>query len=327
MDLRLLLAANLNYVVDCTRWNMVTSLESLGWRSEVDEVEAFKLDVMDSYTDNDVKDAIFRTKEKRRDAWKRAGISHISSSHLGTASSSLAKWFMSYIKNVKTESNPSMTRGKVVEHAIFLKVMGIEESIDECVIIAKRRFQRELLLNGHAMKLMLKEFENLEPMIRNGIDFFEKMGKPDLVFDKSKDEFIQPEIQLKLDKVECDCLGYMDAVYREKKLIIDLKTSVRSANSLTRDWRRQGALYAAGNPNYSMSFLVVTTKDVHLIEQTKEEIADGLNEATLIAQTIQRFLMLREDPEKLAELIVPDFTSFKMQEPVYQKLGREIWGF
>ena len=299
-------------------------LHRMGSRWEMDIEERMKLDQLDRITDEAVAGAIYRTKLK---AWKRAGIDHVSNNHLETAATSFAKWYMSYIKGIKTESNPAMERGTQVEHAIFLNIMGIVKDVDECVRIAKNRFSQNLMLGASKLASIAKEAENLEPMIKSGIEFLAPYGKPKLEFIENKQEFTQPEASIKLDEVVVPCVGKMDALYPDQKLIGDLKTSARAVNGLTRSWQRQGAIYATSNPGYAMTFFVITPKGVSRIDQTEEEIKDGLNEATLIAQTVQRWLLLKEQPHQLAEIIIPDFSSFKMQDPEYQEAGHEIWGF
>lgn len=299
-------------------------LNRIGARWEMDIEERMKLDQLDRITDDAIAGAIYRTKLK---AWKRAGIDHVSPSHLETASTSFAKWYMHYIKKIDTETNPAMERGTQVEHAIFLNIMGIVKDVDECVRIAKVRFQKKLALTRSAMSTINKEKANLEPMIKSGIEFLKPYGIPKLQYVEKAGEFIQPSIDYKLDQLAVNCVGNMDAFYEQDKKIVDVKTSARSVNGLLRSWRRQGAIYASANPSYSMEFVVITPKGVTSIKQTDEEIKDGLNEATLIAQTVQRWLLLKEQPHQLAEIIIPDFSSFKMQDPEYQEAGHEIWGF
>ncbi len=299
-------------------------LNRIGSRWEMDIEERMKLDQLDRITDEAIAGAIYRTKLK---AWKRAGIDHVSPSHLETASTSFAKWYMHYIKKIDTETNPAMERGKQVEHAIFLNIMGVVEDVDECVRIAKVRFQKKLALTRSAMSTINKEEANLEPMIKSGIEFLKPYGIPKLQYVEKAGEFIQPSIGYKLDQLAVNCVGNMDAFYERDKKIVDVKTSARSVNGLLRSWRRQGAIYASANPGYSMEFVVITPKGVTSIKETEEEIKDGLNEATLIAQTVQRWLLLKEQPHQLAEIIIPDFSSFKMQDPEYQEAGHEIWGF
>lgn len=299
-------------------------LNRMGARWEMDIEERMKLDQLDTITDEAIAGAIYRTKLK---AWKRAGIDHVSPSHLETASTSFAKWYMQYIKKIKTDTNPAMERGKQVEHAIFLNIMGIVKDVDECVRIAKKRFSDELMLGPSKLASIAKEAANLEPMIKSGIEFLKPYGIPKLQYVEKAGEFIQPSIDYKLDQLAVNCIGNMDAFYEPDMKIVDVKTSAKSVNGLLRSWRRQGALYASANPGYSMEFVVITPKGVTSIQQTDEEIKDGLNEATLIAQTVQRWLLLKEQPHQLAEIIIPDFSSFKMQDPEYQEAGHEIWGF
>ncbi len=195
----------------------------------------------------------------RSDAWRKlAGWdNHISPSHINSAIRSLPAWYLERVVGIKTDSSAAAERGKAAEHGICLHITGAVKDLDDAVRIAQKRF-RKFLLDANSLNAFTREYEYLDEMIRSGVDALKHLGKPDLTIVKG--EFVQPCVSARLTEVEPPCIGKLDALYRDKKKIVDIKTSAKAVRGLKSEWRRQGAFYAHACPDHEMWFCVITPK-------------------------------------------------------------------
>jgi len=288
----------------------------------VDAEERFKLEMQEHITDRCVEGAIYRTRMK---GWQKLAKweDHISPSHINSAIRSLPSWYLERVVGVQTDSSDEMERGKAAEHGICLYLTGAVKDLDDAVRMAQNRFSK-FILDTKRLNIFAREREYLDAMIRAGVDALAPLGRLDL---KMVDgEFVQPLVSARLAEVAPDCIGKLDAIYREKNKIVDIKTSAKAVRGLKSEWRRQGAFYAHACPEHEMWFCVITPKGAEMIQQTPDELESGLAELTRAAQQIQNLLNIYEDPIDLAKIIIPDFSSFTLNDPKLQDAARDTWG-
>ena len=288
----------------------------------IDAEERFKLEMQERITDKCVEGAIYRSRMK---GWQKLAKweDHISPSHINSAIRSLPAWYLERVVGVKTDSSAAAERGKAAEHGICLYITGAVKDLDDAVRMAQKRFST-FILDTRGLNAFAREYEYLDAMIRAGVDTLAYLGRPDLKMVGG--EFLQPEISAYLDEVAPRCIGKLDAPYWKKKIIVDIKTSAKAVRGLKSEWRRQGAFYAHACPEHEMWFCVITPKGAEMIQQTPDELESGLAELTRAAQQIQNLLNTYDDPIDLAKIIIPDFSSFTLNDPKLQDAARETWG-
>ena len=288
----------------------------------VDAEERFKLEMQERITDRCVEGAIYRTRMK---GWRKLAKweNHISPSHINSAIRSLPSWYLERVVGIQTDSSAAAERGKAAEHGICLYITGAVKDLDDAVRMAQKRFSK-FILDTKGLNAFAREYEYLDAMIRAGVDTLAYLGRPDLKMVEG--EFVQPLVSARLAEVAPDCIGYIDALYRDKKKIVDIKTSAKAVRQLKSEWRRQGAFYANACPDYEMWFCVITPKGAEMIQQTPDELESGLAELTRAAQQIQNLLLTYEDPIDLRKIIIPDFSSFTLNDPKLQDAARDTWG-
>lgn len=106
--------------------------------------------------------------------------------------------------------------------------------------------------------------------------------------------------------------------------VVDLKTQLRLASSISAGHARQVALYSKAT-NKPASLLYATPKAAALYQL--DEPAKHFDALVKIGQSLVRFLNVSSDPQELAGLISPNFESFYWSDPVTRAAGREVWGF
>jgi hypothetical protein len=267
-------------------------------------------------------------------AFEKHGIEHLSASSLNLARHSLALWTIRYLKDVKGRSNMPMYAGIAVENAVSCGLFNPNMPVSECVHIAVDGFKRKTALGGFdpdQRQAKLEEIAGREPegrkkgfdgMVANALNVLRDYGMPD----RPEDGKRQHKVEVYLDGIPVPVIGYKDFVFDHHGLDIDLKTTARMPSDMSADHQLQGAVYWQASGNRSQRFCYVTKADCKTLELTPEAAREAIKTATGIAHCLQRFLSLSDDPDELANLTIPDYSTFRWDD-ITIGAAREIWGF
>lgn len=180
-------------------------------------------------------------------------------------------WVLNYLFGQRTPVNAAMKRGTVIEDAVVSVLIG-DKSEEAAVNDAVNRFNREMTFsNDPRMEI---ERESITPSIKQAVVSLSIYGRPDFM-PNSKQHKINTVCRT--DQWSLPVVGYLDLVYPQHKLIIDIKTTHNiPKNGITAPHRRQGAVYAHAMADYTVKFNYVTPNEtaIHTIDRVPETMAE-----------------------------------------------------
>ena len=164
---------------------------------------------------------------------------------------------------------PAPLRGIVIEDAVK-DVTYHDMKIDEAIKKAEDAFDKRMLFGD---VITQKERDMIDPCTRLAVEALEPYGKPDFGEDGKQHSI---RLNCKTDNFSIPFVGYLDFVYPEHGLIIDLKTTTIIRKVMTTSHQVQRAIYQKANGNMGCKFLYVTPKryEFKMDGDVKEILAD-----------------------------------------------------
>jgi hypothetical protein len=134
----------------------------------------------------------------------------------------------------------------------------------------------------------------------------------------------QHKVEVRLPDVPVPIIGYMDFLFADHGIVVDLKTQLALSSKINPAHARQGAVYIAGT-NREMRFCYATPKKcaVYRLEDADEHLAV----LRAIALRLERFLAVSSDPHELAGIVCPNYEAFYWNSTAARSMGREVFGF
>ncbi|MDE2284739.1 MAG: PD-(D/E)XK nuclease family protein [Hyphomicrobiales bacterium] len=256
-------------------------------------------------------------------SFERHGIEHLSASSLNVWAAQPALWIMERLLGRRLPAGIAAARGKAVEHGVHLGLTNPRASINECIDAAEREFIRQTALSADPRRE--EERKKLAGWVTGALAELRQYGTPD---------GYQEKIEIRLDGIAVPIVGYIDWLFSQHGLIVDLKTTERFPSQIGNSHGRQGAVYASAHGNFGMRFAYAKPapgktdkRQVTVYEMSGDDVRQHLAALRTIAHSLGRFLAVSNDPHELAGLIVPDFDSFWWSEPAERAAGREVFGF
>jgi hypothetical protein len=241
------------------------------------------------------------------DAFARHGIERLSPSSLNLWASEPALWVMERLLGHRTSPGAFAARGKAVEHGVQMGLMSPEQPIAECVSAALGEFDREMALVTEDRRE--SERANIAGYVANALAELRQYGVPTAY---------QHRVEIQLDDVPIPVMGYVDWLFEQHGLIVDLKTGERLPAAISDAHGRQGAVYARAHGNFGMRFAYVKPaagkKDgraVAVYAMAADDIRRHLAALREITLRLGRFLALSQDARELAGLLVPHYDDFR----------------
>ena len=194
---------------------------------------------------------------------------HLSASKIATFKNDLPSFICRYGLALKDPYSPAINRGNVCERWLvkaLLDELPLEDAVTEA-LVEYNNAERHYTNKDHN-----KQLEYIPNIIRNGYESLVDFGKP--TFPESGQEMIETTITSHHYNWEAKVIGYLDLVYPESVLVVDLKTTLRMPSKMSWSHELQWALYQDAKPNHDVKFLYVThlKSEVKKPERTKEEI-------------------------------------------------------
>ena len=197
---------------------------------------------------------------------------HLSASNINLFKNNLSMWILRYGYNKLTYSSPSMDRGTACE-------LGIVSALTEKLTLKQATNQAIEYYNDQVHTDHddhVKQVAYIEPIIKNAYDTLVEFGIPE--FDEGdRQQKVEFELVDHEQNWVADIIGYLDLVYQDKGLVVDIKTTLRTPPVMSWSHQLQRAIYQTGKDNYSVKFLYVTPKastfredgDKSVLEQAK----------------------------------------------------------
>jgi hypothetical protein len=179
------------------------------------------------------------------------GVKHLSASSINLWINAPDMWVAKYLHGFKSSFGPAPKRGQCVEDAVAHVLNG--GSFEDGLKAAHKRFDQEL---PTADDKVTKERDLIEPMAQQAIAELQPYGKPD--FPENGQHKIS--INANFDGWSIPLVGFLDFVFPQHGLVVDLKTTTRVPSTMSADHQLQRAIYHRAKGNQSVQFLYTSAK-------------------------------------------------------------------
>ena len=229
------------------------------------------------------------------DGFSKHNIDHLSASSINLWANAPDVWVMQYMHGLRTPMGAAAWRGICTEDAVVQILMG--ESETAAIDQALAKFDARFPIGDEKTSA---ERRRITPMTQLAIEELMEFGKPEFPEDE---EHPQEKISItaKGDGWSIPVIGYLDLVFPQHGVVIDLKTTGRIPSTMSAEHQLQRAIYAKAKGNMDVRFLYVSEKKTSML-------ADG-DPTELLAQAkvqigrIEAFL--RHCDKETAKAIVP----------------------
>lgn len=187
----------------------------------------------------------------------RHGIKHLSASSINLWINAPDLWVAKYIHGFKSTFGPAPRRGQCVEDVVAGVLNG--KSMSYSLQRGLQRFENDF---GPDDGPNDKERALIEPMAEQAVAELEQYGAPD--FPENGQHKIS--IDARFDGWAIPVIGYLDFVFPEHGLVVDLKTTTRVPSTMSPDHQLQRAIYHCAKGNQAVKFLYVSGKKASWLE-------------------------------------------------------------
>ena len=202
-------------------------------------------------------------------------------------------------------------RGVAIEDGVTHGLMDPMAPVKNCIEIAHNKYDALTCLSGDPRRDRYRE--TISSMTMKALDELRKYGVPSRT---------QGAIEWKPPGLELPIYGIFDYEWSQHGIIADLKTTEKMPSQIKIPHARQVALYCTSD-NTDARLIYVTP---HKFEPYRlENIREHRNALLRIAQTVERFLALSDDPEFFIKITMPDLDSFYWAEPAVRELAYRYW--
>ena len=251
-------------------------------------------------------------------SFERHGIDHLSASSINLFVAEPAMWAMQKLMGRKSGVGAAAHRGTSIEAGVEMGLFEPDAPVEACQELAQARFNQLTVLSGDPNRD--KEAAAIAPSVAIALKELRQYGVP-----SAADGNRQHRIETSIEGVSVPFIGWLDFWFQDHSIIVDLKTQLRLSSKISEPHARQGAIYHAAHGNAEIRFAYVTPQKIGVYRL--DDPRTHLNAVAHVAQSIERFLALSDDPEELTRSLSPNFDSFYWNDPTTRALGREVWGF
>ena len=231
------------------------------------------------------------------DGFTKHNIDHLSASSINLWANAPDVWVMQYLHGLRTPMGAAAWRGIVVEQAVVETLMGDHEaaSIDR----ALAKFDKRFPIGDEKTSA---ERRRIEPMAQLAIEELIEFGKPEFP-EVEEGENLQEKISItaKGEGWQIPVIGYLDLVFPQHGVVIDLKTTARIPSTMSPEHQLQRAIYAKAKGNMDVRFLYVSEKKTSMLSDG--DPTELLAQAKVQIGRIEAFL--RHCDKETAKAIVP----------------------
>lgn len=197
------------------------------------------------------------------------GITHLSASSINAYAEDPAYWCAKYLLGAKFPFSAPARGGTIVEKAIVQILTGRDQidAIDEAI----EEFNKATIFDKSPN--VMKWASGMRDMIEMGIKELEPYGVPEFDFLSGGQKKIL--IDCNMGEYKVPIIGFLDLVFVEKKVIFDIKCTMRISENMSESHRRQAALYQISNPDYKVAFIYISPKKTKTfwVEDVTEDIS------------------------------------------------------
>ena len=185
------------------------------------------------------------------------GIKHLSASSINLWTNAPDVWVAQYLFGKRGPMSAAAMRGICTEDAVVAVLQG--KNADGALDQALEKFDQTFPIGDEKTT---KERAMIQPCMELAVQELEQYGEPE--FPEEGQEKIS--ITAKTDDYEIPVIGYLDLVFPQHGVVIDLKTTGRCPSVMSAEHQLQRAIYQKAKGNQIVKFLYVTPKKTNLLE-------------------------------------------------------------
>lgn len=245
-------------------------------------------------------------------AFARHGITHLSVSTVGLFAAEPALFVAEKLLKRRSQVGAAAHRGTASESGIVMGLLDPTASIEACQEHALREFDKLTALSGDPRRE--KERQAVPAIVKTAIPELRAYGVPSQV---------QGKIERTLPGIDIPWVGYLDLHWAQHGITADLKTSLKLSSEISTAHARQISLYTYGT-NHEGRVAYCTPNKIGVYRSTDND--RHIAALTNIAQRMERFLSISDDPMVLAGIVCPDVDSYFYSDPNTRAMAREVFG-
>lgn len=201
---------------------------------------------------------------------------HTSASSINAWAAAPDIWVAEKLFGVKGSVGAAAHRGNAVESAL-VNILAYGAEQNEAIEEAIKTFNQKTALLGD--KKTNEEREAITGYVKQGIESLAGYGKPFFETDGKQNKV---ELLCRGAGWDLPLVGYLDLLYPQHGLVVDIKTTTKAPSKMPTEHNRQAAIYRKASGNSQVRFLYLTpTKAVwhecEDVDGTLAEIKDILN--------------------------------------------------
>jgi hypothetical protein len=234
--------------------------------------------------------------------FEKHGLAHSSPSALNMWATAPCAWVAKYLYGAQFRFGVAPMIGILVEEVVKRVLLG--ESFEAALSDAEKQFNKSTALG--VSEKDRQRISNIKDMAELAIEVLKPYGVPEFRHTIKGAEQQRIELLCNGDGWQLPVIGFLDFVYPEHGLIIDLKSTLRCPSEMSVAHARQAAIYSKAKGNMECKMLYVTPKKTSLLGV--EDVPAVLSEVKYILNRQEK--MLRLDKEEIKEIIPIAMDSF-----------------
>jgi len=226
--------------------------------------------------------------------FERHAINHSSASSINLWQNAPDVFIAEKLFGLRGRMSPAALRGIEIEKAI-VRVLMRECDIETSIGMAIHSFNLQTALQGGDK--IDKERECIDPAVRIGVGELSQYGKPEFAADGKQNRI---ELLCNGEGWSLPIVGYLDLVYPQHGLVVDIKTTLKAPTEMSDEHQRQAAIYRKASGNSAVKFLYLTPKKAVWHECAD---VDGTLAEIKTILTRQEHFLRQGSKEELAKLV------------------------
>lgn len=211
--------------------------------------------------------------------FEKHNIKHLSASSINLWTNAPDVWVASYLFGKRGPMSAAAMRGICTEDAVVAALTG--ENKDGALDAALEKFDKSFPIGDEKTS---KERAMIEPCLDLALGELQQYGQPEFTEDGQQ----KISITAKTDEYEIPVIGFLDLVFPEHGLVIDLKTTGRMPSTMSAEHQLQRAIYQKARGNQAVKFLYVSPKKTNLLEDG--DPTEILKKAKVQISRMEKFL-------------------------------------
>jgi hypothetical protein len=239
---------------------------------------------------------------------------HVSVSQCNLYQNDIWLYVLEQLIGVRGKVGCAAFRGTASELGVTKGLMDLNLPLKDCQDIAIAEFDRLSALSGDPNRE--KERDAVPCIVEQALLELRPYGTP---------SHTQLEISWQSPDLPIPFKGYIDFMWEEHGIILDMKSQLRLSSEISTSHARQVALYGAAisdNMDLRVGYFTPKKGAIYKVENARQH----LDSLVRIAQSIDRFLDLNDDPQELLKLVVPNVDSFYYNDPNTRQKAFELAG-